>query len=294
MGIRSRSSIVLGSIFLLRFVFLLPVFAQEGARPVRVETVVYKMVTSRWQGVGTVEGANQVGIYPRAGGKFIKYVVEEGAEVKKGDVVALVDRDVVGYKFNPAKVVAPAGGVVMDLTRDQGEVVTSATPVGIVVELDRIKVVVEVPEYALPKVKVGGEAEVRCSAYPGEVFKGKVSKKVGILDPVSRTSRVEVAIDNPQRKLLPGMFARVDLILDRHKALVMPLDALMKFPGSGSYYCLVVEDGKVEKRYLKVGGIGEWGVEVIEGLSEGDLVVVSAQGGVEEGEMVRPVMGRNK
>ncbi len=279
---------------LASFLLTSPLLAREEARPVRVERVVYETVSSHWQGVGSVEGGNQVRIYPRVGGKFIRYVVEEGARVEKGDVVALVDRDVVGYKFNPAKVVAPAGGVVMDLTRDQGEVVSPATPVGVVVELDRVKVVVDVPEYTLPKVKVGGKAEVRVPAYPRKVFKGVVSKKVEVLDPLSRTGRVEVLVENPQGELLPGMFARVEVVLDRHRALVIPLDALMRFPGSGSYYCLVVKDGKVEKRYLKIGQIGDWGVEVLEGLSEGDLVVVSAQGGVKEGEKIRAVLSGGK
>ena len=94
---------------------------------------------------------------------------------------------------------------------------------------------------------------------------------------------------NKEGLLIPGSFARITLFVGTHKALVIPLDALLRMPGTGSYYCFKVENNKAKKTFLKIGIIQDNLVEIKKGLKEADFVIVSGQGALEEGIPVKPV-----
>jgi multidrug efflux pump subunit AcrA (membrane-fusion protein) len=95
--------------------------------------------------------------------------------------------------------------------------------VGILVlqDLDVVKVLVEVEERHVSLVRIGSVARVLVDAYPGKVFEARAVRVVHALDPRSRTLGVEMEIANRGHLLKPGMYARVELVIDRHPGAVL-------------------------------------------------------------------------
>ncbi|OPX28310.1 MAG: hypothetical protein B1H08_06105, partial [Candidatus Omnitrophica bacterium 4484_171] len=184
---------------------------------------------------GDIEGKDQVQVYPKVTGKLIEYKVQEGKPIEKQDVIALIDRDVTGFKFEPAPVEAPISGVVAKTYFDQGDSVSPQIPIAVVADMDEVKVKIEVTEVDYPKVKLGQMARIKVDAYPDKEFEGKLSKLSALVSPQTRTATAEITIPNPEHFLVPGMFARISLLAGKHKALVVPRDAILRLPGTGVY-----------------------------------------------------------
>ena len=257
--------------------------------PVEVAKVEFKEVKDILKFTGTVEGKEQVQVFPKAGGKLIKYLVKEGDFVKKEDAIALIDRDITGFKYEPHKVLSPLTGRILKADLDKGSLLNPQTPVAIVADILSVKIKIDVSEVDYPKVKIGNKAILKVDAYPGREFEGKLVKLDKYIDPQTRTAQAEIEVTNKEGLLIPGSFVRITLFAGTHKARVFPLDALLRMPGTGSYYCFKVENNRAKKVFLKIGVIQENLVEIKEGLKEGDLVIVSGQGALEEGTPVEPI-----
>jgi RND family efflux transporter MFP subunit len=128
---------------------------------------------------------------------------------------------------------------------------------------------------------------VLVDAYPGKVFQAKATRIVHALDPRSRTLGVEMEIANPGHLVKPGMYARVELVIDHHpKAVLVPGEAVT---GEGAEAVLwVVNPGNVVSK-RKVGtGVGEGTlVEIVKGLKGDERVIVEGKELVREGQKVR-------
>ncbi len=261
----------------------------EKKIPVEVAKVEFKELRDILKFTGTIEGKEQVQVFPKVGGKLIKYLVKEGDYVKKDDVIALIDRDITGFKYEPHKVQSPISGQVLKADLDKGSLVSPRTPIAIVGDISKVKVRIEIAEVDYPKVKIGDKAILKVDAYPDREFEGKLTELDKFINPQTRTAQAEIEVSNKEGLLIPGSFARITLFVGIHRALTMPLDALLRMPGTGSYYCFKVENDKAKKVFLKIGLIQDNLVEIKEGLKEGDLVIVSGQGALEEGTPVKPV-----
>jgi multidrug efflux pump subunit AcrA (membrane-fusion protein) len=221
---------------------------------------------------GDIRGLNEARLYPRVPGRLLRKIKDAGDIVKKGDVVALVDRDEPALKFAAAEVTSPLSGVLTRYFVDLGQDVTPATPVCEVADVSPIKVVVSVTEKDFPRVRLGLAARFDCDAYPGETFQGKVKNMSDAMDAATRQAEVEIEAVNPQKKLKPGMFARVTLSLEPHpKAIVIPREALAET--GETRYAFVVENGKARRRDVREGLRFEKEVEILGGLTEGEEVV---------------------
>jgi len=261
----------------------------EKKIPVEVAKVEFKELRDILKFTGTIEGKEQVQVFPKAGGKLIKYLVKEGDFVKKDDVIALIDRDITGFKYEPHKVQSPISGEVLKADLDKGSLVGPRTPIAIVGDISKVKVRIEIAEVDYPKVKIGDKAILKVDAYPDKEFEGKLTELDKYVNPQTRTAQAEIEVPNEEGLLIPGSFARITLFTGTHKALTMPLDALLRMPGTGSYYCFKVANDKAKKVFLKIGIIQDNLVEIKAGLKKGDLVIVSGQGALEEGVPVKPI-----
>ena len=143
---------------------------------------------------------------------------------------------------------------------------------------------VEVPEKDLPRVRDGQPAHLRVGAYPGETFTAAVARMRPTVDPATGTFTVTLEVDG-RRKLRPGMFASVYLQTDTHDdALVIPRDALVLDSLGDTVY---IKDGDVSaRREVRLGLRDEDSVEILEGLDEGDLLIVIGQDGLADGTPV--------
>ena len=261
----------------------------EKRIPVEVARVEFKELRDVLKFTGTIEGKEQVKVFPKVGGKLIKYLVKEGDFVNKDDTIALIDRDITGFKYQPHKVLSPISGEVLKADLDKGFLLDPKTSVAIVADTLKVKIKIEIAEVDYPKLKLGQTAKITVDAYPNEEFEGRLTKLDKYVDPRTRTAQAEVETPNKEGLLIPGSFARVSVYVGTHKGLTMPLDALLRMPGTGSYYCFKVEDNKAKKIFLKIGIIQGGSVEIKEGLKEKDLVIVSGQGILEEGTPVKPL-----
>ena len=194
------------------------------------------------------------------------------------------------------QITAPFSGYVSQRALDVGAAVsnqaaaTSNASVAILViqDIDPVKVQIEVPERDVPRVRIGNQVRLTADAYPDRTFTGAVARVVHALDPRTRTMGVEVEIPNPGHPLKPGMYARVELLLDVVKgALLVPLEAMGGAEGHPSV--LVVRDGKVASVPIRLGAPDGPRVQVVQGLTLTDRVILQGKELVREGQAVRAV-----
>jgi RND family efflux transporter MFP subunit len=194
------------------------------------------------------------------------------------------------------RLVAPFTGFVSQRNLDGGAAVsaqssaTNTSSLGILTlqDISTVKVQVDIPERQIARVTRGVAVRLSVDPYKGEVFRGTVARVVQSLDPRSRTMGVEVDIPNPDGRLKPGMFARVELVVDRRPgALVIPVEALRLSDARPSV--LAVRGGLAQPVTVELGA-GDGGVvEVLGGLSEGDQLIVQGKDLVKPGQKVRAV-----
>ena len=157
--------------------------------------------------------------------------------------------------------------------------------------MDQVKIQIEVVENQIDLVKIGQSTHIRVEAFPDEIFEGVISKLNPTLNPLTRTIGAEVLIDNPELKLRPGMFARVEVVVERREnALLVPKYAILEntrleYLGGEltnsqvivDRYVYVVRDTIALRRDITTGIIDGNFVEVLDGLSENELLVTTGQ-----------------
>ncbi len=172
---------------------------------------------------------------------------------------------------------APQDGVVSSLPVREGMYVTPARQVMTLADLSSVWLIAEIFERQAEAVRVGDRAEVSLPYLPGESWQGRVEFIYPSLDPKTRTLRARLRFDNPGERLKPNMYARVKIHASpRENTLSIPLEALIR---TGDKDRVIVEVG--EGRYKAcdvVAGIESGDrIEILDGLDEGDKVVVSGQ-----------------
>jgi multidrug efflux pump subunit AcrA (membrane-fusion protein) len=259
----------------------------EEAIPVKVSRVEFKELEETIDYVGNIKAQEEVMVYPKVSGKIIEKVKQDGSPINKGEVIAYIDRDEVGLKFEKAPVDSPISGVVGRVYVDIGSNVSTLTPIALVVAMEKVDIDLDVPEKYLPVISLGQEAKVMVDAYPQEEFLGQVTKISPVVDLLTRSAPIEIALDNPKLLLKSGMFAKVKLILQTHKDIPVILkEAVMgKEP---NLYVYVVENKKASSRKITLGIRQGPYYEVQEGLKQGDLVVIMGQQRLYEGAVVAP------
>ena len=147
-------------------------------------------------------------------------------------------------------------------------------------------VLVEVVEKDVPLVKIGQKAELRSEAYPDQVFEGTVTRIVQALNRATRTMTVEIDLPNPDRRLKGGMFARVEILVGTHRqALQIPIDAVSRL--EDTQYVYIVQEGKARRINIDIGARRDNHVEITNGLTGGEQVIVSGKDLVHDGTPVQ-------
>jgi RND family efflux transporter MFP subunit len=194
------------------------------------------------------------------------------------------------------RLLAPFSGYVSQRNLDPGAAVsaqsagTNTASVGIltVQDIATVKVQIEVPERNIARVTVGSPVRLTVDPYQGETFAGKVARVVHNLDPRTRTMGIEVEIPNPGGRLKPGMFARVEVLVEtRHRALTIPSEAVRL--GEAQPTVMTVRDGVVEAVSVELGAADTRGVQVLKGLSDKDQVILQGKDLVKARQRVRTV-----
>lgn len=169
-----------------------------------------------------------------------------------------------------------------------GTVVTAGTTIATIVDLSRIKLDFPVPETFLPALAPGTPIQARAAAYPGELFTGTVASIDPLVDPVTRAATVRAILPNPDRRLKPGMLLTVEIALRPRTAVVVPELALVGL-GERRYVFRLGPDDRVQRVEVRTGLRRDGMVEITQGLSPGDRVVVEGTVKVRDGMNVRPI-----
>lgn len=178
-------------------------------------------------------------------------------------------------KLADATLRAPLSGSISKRFVSAGEYVKVGAPLFTVIQDHPLKFRGLVPERFAPDVGTGQTVEVRVDSYPERVFTGRVTRISPVADVASRSFLIEGLIDNPERALKPGFFAKA-LILTRvdEGALTVPQQALVQVAGLTKVF--VVRDEVARERLVETGvRVGKNEVEITKGLRPGELVAIS-------------------
>lgn len=180
---------------------------------------------------------------------------------------------------------ATIAGVVSDRSVKLGQNVTTGTPVFRITDTAQLIAYLQIPQTEIGKFAPGHAATVQVDSLPEREFGARILRISPTIDPVNGTFRAAALIDNSERLLAPGMFARFRIAYEKHEnALTIPAVALIEEDDESTVY--VVEDGAVARRVITVGIRSDGRVEILRGLSEDDRVVVVGQGALREGSRV--------
>ncbi len=177
-------------------------------------------------------------------------------------------------QLKDARIYAPFAGIVGSRQISPGQVITRSSTLTWLVDLDTVKVEVNVPERFLRQIKIGQPLEFSVAAYPGEKFRGEVYFISPQIFEGTRTALVKARISNADAKLRGGMFASMELTLQvRDSAIVIPEPALMSNGDSFSVF-VVDTNSNAQIRPVEVGVRLAGKAEVTKGLNAGETVVV--------------------
>jgi membrane fusion protein, multidrug efflux system len=200
--------------------------------------------------------------------------------------LALADK-----KLTDSVIRAPFAGEVKERAVTQGQYLRVQTAVMVIVSLDPLRARLKVPEKAAATIHVGQPVAVTVEAYPGHTFEGKVSRINPTVDPQTRAFEVEALLDNGDRMLKPGFFAKATIASDSvERALFVPAEAVQYV--YGVYKVYAVDGTTLREKEVKVGDRDGDNVEVAEGLADGESVAIAVRGQtLQDGASVEAVTG---
>ena len=192
------------------------------------------------------------------------------------------------------RITAPFAGVLTKRYADTGSLIqagtasnTQAMPVVQLAEYSKLRLVVPVPESAVPRIHLGTTVKVKVPALD-HTFEGRVARFADALSNETRTMHTEIDVENPDGALVEGMYAEARILLNKQDSvLTVPIQAVQR-NGSHASVLLVNSQGRVEERQIKIGQEGSERLEVTAGLAEHDQVVIGNRSDFRPGEKVQP------
>lgn len=187
---------------------------------------------------------------------------------------------------------APFGGVITGKYLEEGELYSGApgatgkSAVVTLMQINPVKIMVNVSEQYFPLVKSGMKVQVKADVYPDKSFEGTVFRVHPTIDPMSRTFRVEVRIPNNSEQLRPGMFARAFIDMGEEEAFVVPANTVLLQEGTNERFIFVVHNGMAVRTPITLGLRFDDRFEITKGLTEGEDLVCEGQARLKNGQKV--------
>ena len=173
-----------------------------------------------------------------------------------------------------AVIPAPLDGFVTERVADLGEYVSPQQKVVTLVRTNPLRIRIDIPEQAIPAVKVGQSVSITTSAWPDKNFAGRVARIAPNVSATSRTLTVEAEIENSSNALKPGQFATVRILEERAEpAVLVPARAVVNEAGVSRLY--VIKDGHAEQRLVQTGQSEGDLIEIKSGVNADELIATS-------------------
>ncbi|MBU3056520.1 efflux RND transporter periplasmic adaptor subunit [Pseudomonas indica] len=191
------------------------------------------------------------------------------------------------------RILAPFAGTIGIRQVDVGDYLASGTTIATLQDLSTLYVDFFLPEQNAPQLAIGQRVRVSVAAYPGEVFEGQISAINPKVETTTRNLQVRATLDNPDEKLLPGMFANLDVLLPEEPSRVRVPETAITYTLYGNSVYVIAEkkdeqgnvqkDEKgqpvlvVERRFVETGQRRDGWVVILKGLQAGERVVTDGQ-----------------
>jgi RND family efflux transporter MFP subunit len=199
---------------------------------------------------------------------------------------ALAQREKVKESSDDYEVVAPWDGIISKVMVADGNYVVPRTVMVEIFDPRSLVIRSAVPEAQSQELQLGMDVAVKMDAYNGKTFRGKISRIYPELDRRMRTRTTEVEVVDPV-DLVPGMFARLNLILRSEKEIIaVPSEAVIVTP-KGLRVAYVVEEGKAQQRKITTGIEGGGKIQILSGIKTGDQIVVAGNEKLKDGIEIR-------
>lgn len=242
-----------------------------------------KSTRERWEALKKRDAVSQQELDEKRSGE-----VQATANLAAADANVERLRQLEGFK----RVVAPFAGVITRRSVDVGDLIEAGGGAGRVLftltQTDPLRVYIYVPQAYSQLVKPGQEVSITQAELRGQVFRGTVARTAGSIDAATRTMQVEIQLPNRDGLLLPGAYVQAALPLAASKALVIPANTLM-IRSEGTLVAVVGADGRIKLKLIKVGRNYGQTVEVIDGVSATDQLVLNPSDSLGEGDTVTVV-----
>ena len=185
-----------------------------------------------------------------------------------------------------ALVFSPIDGYVAERTADLGEYVSPSSKVATIVRINPLRIRIDIPEQAIPEVRVGQSVSVTTSAWPDKNFSGRIARISPNVSPTSRTLTVEAEVENGSGVLKPGQFASVRILQQRAEpAVLVPARAVRTESGVSRIF--VIKDGHAQQRLVQLGQSDSDLVEVKGGVAADEQVATSNVDQLSDGVAVK-------
>ncbi len=185
-----------------------------------------------------------------------------------------------------ALVFSPIDGYVAERTADLGEYVSPTSKVATIVRINPLRIRIDIPEQAIPEVRVGQSVSVTTSAWPDKNFSGRIARISPNVSPTSRTLTVEAEVENGSGVLKPGQFASVRILQQRvEPAVLVPMRAVRTESGVSRVF--VIKDGHAQQRLVQLGQSESDLIEVKGGVAADEQVATSNVDQLSDGVAVR-------
>ncbi|NPV01954.1 MAG: efflux RND transporter periplasmic adaptor subunit [Brevinematales bacterium] len=264
----------------------------EGKKDNAVSVIVQKLQKGKLEQYlnlsGALEARDEVNIYPDVNGKIANITQLEGKFVYKGQAVMYVDRFQVGAEFALSPVKAPLSGYVTRIMVSVGQNVSPAVPVASVGNIDKIDILIYVPESKINEVQMGQKVYISVPAFPDKKFEGVIYRKDKSIDPLSHTLLVRASLDNKSKELLPGMYSDVSIFVrSADNVFVLPNSAIFKQGKEYFVYVNITNTAVLKKVEYLFEYMDQ--VAIKSGLNEGDELVVFGREFLKDGAAIKPI-----
>ena len=183
---------------------------------------------------------------------------------------------------------APIAGVVAERMIKVGNMVPVNAPTFRIMGADPLLAVLYVPELEISKLAVGQAAELKVDALPGRSFHGRLERISPVVDPATGTVKVTCEVSNADRSLKPGMFGRINIVYDVHKnTLLLPKESILAEDRETTVF--IIRDSLAHRQIVALGYSSTTHVEVLAGLTAGELVVTTGQASLKDSARIEVV-----
>ncbi|MCK4836998.1 MAG: efflux RND transporter periplasmic adaptor subunit [Candidatus Aminicenantes bacterium] len=208
----------------------------------------------------------------------------EAADTQKKSAEA--NLNVVKHTLDNSYMRAPFDGIITSKNMEEGDMINPMMGMGASVltlmDLKKVKVVLDVASEDIEKIQIGQFSKAVFTNLENDTFTGEVYTKNLAADPVSKTFRVEIKIENPEIRIKAGVFAEIMIeIFHQDNAMMLPLDALID-----NQYVVLYDEGKAKKVEIEIGERNQQEFVVVKGLSVGQEVVVEGHYDLKDGALI--------